>query len=627
LAQLSVATVLFLVAGGCAKYNTYYNAKRAFDNAELIREERIKNGDDVIEVTGAQKKDYELAIQKAQKVLDEYPGHSLTDDSLFLQAKSYHRLNSYRMSIRKIDLLFTNFPATPYLEEAIYIQALNYLLVGNVITSQEYLDRLAKSYPDSRFQAEALKVSGENSFALEEWEIARTSFEIYLAEHPDAEGRDEIAMKLAKTYWELEDYTNAEPILTDLERDADSPELAFRARLLLARVLVRLGEFDRVNQVTGQLRSEAETFRADGEVTLVESEALIAQGRDDQAAVLLENLPDEWYTKDLKPRVNEVLGDIYMRRGEWEQARGAYDLAMRGVAVLENPDRTRAQYNMLKDYLAAEQSLATASPEKVASLKMLQANAMLFGFSRPWRAADLYLEVAADADAAADSLVGARALYGAALVYQEYLDNPDSADLLVAELQERYPDSPQAYVMSVGNQADLLTHLLEQDDLARAASGVGIGQVAVAGTGAGLPARLQTSSGLRRRMFYYQRKPNLILAPPPGAVPFEPALDLFEVEEQTESVLAPAQTEAAPADTMGVGLLSGAVSDTTDTAAGLVDTAQAAFAGTAYDTVQTTEPAVQAEALPDSTQAETPATSPDTPESAPPDSLGPGGEQ
>ena len=32
---------LLLLAAGCAKFNTYYNAKRAFDNAEAIREDAL----------------------------------------------------------------------------------------------------------------------------------------------------------------------------------------------------------------------------------------------------------------------------------------------------------------------------------------------------------------------------------------------------------------------------------------------------------------------------------------------------------------------------------------------------------------------------------------------------------
>ena len=110
-------SVLILCLVGCAKYNTFYNAKKSFDSAERVREDAIRQHQDPPKPVGAQKSDYDNAIRKAQKVLDEFPGHSLTDDALFLQAKSYYRLESYRMSIRKFDLLFTNYPQTPYLEE------------------------------------------------------------------------------------------------------------------------------------------------------------------------------------------------------------------------------------------------------------------------------------------------------------------------------------------------------------------------------------------------------------------------------------------------------------------------------------------------------------------------------
>ncbi len=105
---------MLAVLAGCAKYNTYYNAKKAFDDAEHVRDEAIRKHEDPPQPTGLQKTNYEKAIQKAQKILDEYPGNSLTDDALFLQAKAWHRLEGYRMSIRKLDLLFQNFPASEY---------------------------------------------------------------------------------------------------------------------------------------------------------------------------------------------------------------------------------------------------------------------------------------------------------------------------------------------------------------------------------------------------------------------------------------------------------------------------------------------------------------------------------
>lgn len=62
--------MLLIAFAGCAKYNTYFNAKRSFDNAERVRDDAIRKNQDPPKPVGQQKADYEMAVAKAQKVLD-----------------------------------------------------------------------------------------------------------------------------------------------------------------------------------------------------------------------------------------------------------------------------------------------------------------------------------------------------------------------------------------------------------------------------------------------------------------------------------------------------------------------------------------------------------------------------
>jgi outer membrane protein assembly factor BamD (BamD/ComL family) len=512
----ALAAVLIGGLSGCARYNTFYNAEKAFDNAEDVRKERLKHGEDVTEPTAGQRADYDRAIQKAQKILDNHPGNSLTDDALFMQAKAHHRLMNYRSSIRKFDLLFANFPATDYEEEAIFLQALNYMHIGNVVASQEYLEKLEKSYPESRFRAEALRVRGESSFVLERWEAARDAFHLYLERYPDASGHDEIAYKLGLVYWELEDYASALPVLKDVVESDIGTETAFRAELLEARCQSRLGHFDVFDDRLPDLRREADVYGAQGEVALAEAESRVARGDDDRAASILETLPDEWVTNTLRPRIHEVLGHIRLRRGDWEEARKDLEEAVRGRRELEDPQRTELLLTHLRDYLAAEQQLVDAKDAEVPRLKLLQANALLFGFDRPAAAGGLYLDAAGDA--AADSLLAARALYGAQLVYRQYLDKPDSAALIIDELRTRFPESPQTYQLEHGGESDLVAFLLTiraEEQLERRREIAEEGELAdETATG----RRPGGGGGLRRRKVYLQRRPDLVFPPPPAAL-------------------------------------------------------------------------------------------------------------
>ncbi|MBM4131379.1 tetratricopeptide repeat protein, partial [bacterium] len=297
-ALLLVAALVpaLLASAGCAKYNTYFNAKKSFDNAERVREDAIRRNQDPPKPAGTQKTDYETAIAKAQKLLDEYPGHSLSDDALFLRAKAYYRLESYRMSIRQLDLLFQNFPATEYLEEALYIQALNHLLIGALERSRDYLGQLERGFPDSRFRSEVSRVSGDNSLALEDWEAAREAYSQYLALGDKAGERDRVALKLAECLWELDCHAEADTVLADMLRHVAPGELAFRGELLRGRVLVRAGALETAAELLDGLDQAAAFHRAEGELALARAELLVARGEADQAAALLQSMPNEWLT-------------------------------------------------------------------------------------------------------------------------------------------------------------------------------------------------------------------------------------------------------------------------------------------------------------------------------------------
>ncbi|MCP4293861.1 MAG: tetratricopeptide repeat protein [bacterium] len=511
-----------LVGAGCAKYNTYYNAKKSFDDAEHVRQEAIRNHEDPPEPSGAQKTNYLEAIKKAQKVLDEYPGHSLTDDSLFLQAKAHSRLSSYRQSIAKLDLLFLNYPATEYEEEALYLQGLNYLMIGAVDRSQEFLDQLANQYPESKIQSETLKVSGDNSFILEKWDDAIVSYEKYLEEFSDDLEADRIGLKLAECYWEVEEFLAASEVLQIVDQNSNSAEIGFKSRLLRARVHVRLNDFEVTEFLLAELVEEAEIYSSQGDVVLIEAESLVAQGRGDEASPLIEGMPMDWNTPTIKSRAADILGYLYLQRGDLEAAGTQFAIAIRGRDDLDDYNRTRILDQNLKDYLAAETALPDAQPERVPRLKLLQANALLFGFERPSEAGLLFRE--AGLDSAADSLMAPRGLYGAVVVYRDYLDNPDSAMFFADLLEERYPESPQAFELRSQGEGNLLGYLLAQKDSTQAVYLASLSpeelaelQKSTVSSGGARAGRGRVLEGVRRRMVYLSRRDNLLYDPPEGA--------------------------------------------------------------------------------------------------------------
>jgi outer membrane protein assembly factor BamD (BamD/ComL family) len=524
LPALALALVLALLLVGCAKYNTYYNARKSFDNAERVRDDAIRRHQDPPKPVGAQKTDYENAIAKAQKVLDDYPGHSLSDDALFVRAKSYYRLESYRMSIRQFDLLFTNFPATEYLEESLYLQALNYLLIGALDRSQDYLGQLERAFPDSRYQAEVSRVSGDNAYTMENWEAAATAYRQYLALGDNASDGERVALKLAECLWEQAAYPAADSTLAAMLASVAPGDLKFRAELLRSRVLVRAGKLEQAGALLDGLDQPAAFYKAEGELTLVRAELLTANGMVDDAAALLQGMPTEWQTPEVKARAADLLAYRFLERQEYVEALEQFKVALSQKDKLDDPERTRRLNDQLRDYLAADTGLVEAKGERVPRLKLLQANAMLFGLGRPARAAMLYREAAADT--AVDSLLAARALFGLWIAYGQRLDNPDSAAIVAAQLQERYPESAQARETRAEGGGNLVEFLLaerqavQQRNLANLSESERAAlEKVITATDSGVGETATGRPLARRRMVYLARRDNLVFPPPDVIVP------------------------------------------------------------------------------------------------------------
>jgi TolA-binding protein len=456
------------VVFGCARYNTYYNANKAFQKAEQVREDKIKNRQDVTKPDKNQIQNYQTAIKKCQILLDEYPGHGLTDDALFLMAKSNHRIQSYRMSISNLDLLFENFPANEFAEEALFVQAVNYMFIDNATRSSQYLDDLRRQYPDSRYAAEADRLSGENAFALEKWAEARDDFIAYLDNVHEDVDRGGVEFKLAKCHWELKEYEEAAELLQAVSGDIRDKATFLDTQLLLARCLIRSGDFEQAGDIAQAVTPEAELYQKNGMLLLVRAENLMAQDNREDAVALIENMPDEWRTSEVSARLGEMLGYMYLSQWRLEDAHPHFRAAIRNTKALDQEERTRLINTELGRYLTTTNRLDSATPEQQPALKLVQANVMMGPLESPRRALDIYLDVMESADL--DSASAVRAMYGAVIIYRDHLALPDSAAAVQERLLNDFPDSPQAFTLRNGEQGDLFAYLMKQDEIRVAAA-------------------------------------------------------------------------------------------------------------------------------------------------------------
>ena len=108
---LILSITAFICQSGCVYYNTFYNAKKAFNQGEKAREKnKYTSG------TGGAAH-YKRAIEKATKVIENHPNTKYYDDALYVLGVSLYHTKQYSKSERRFRELLANYPESEFLKE------------------------------------------------------------------------------------------------------------------------------------------------------------------------------------------------------------------------------------------------------------------------------------------------------------------------------------------------------------------------------------------------------------------------------------------------------------------------------------------------------------------------------
>ncbi|MFQ6007466.1 MAG: tetratricopeptide repeat protein [Candidatus Zixiibacteriota bacterium] len=157
-------------ASGCVYYNTFFNARKAFNEAEKNRKEssydrpRINTGQ------------YQKAIDKSLKVIEYYPNSKWYDDALYVLAVSYYWTKRYAKAERRCREILAEFPDSKYAKEAKMYLAKSWLQQGLVSEAMEKFEELFNSDFERSFKAEAAMTLGKYHFENKEYDAANRYF-------------------------------------------------------------------------------------------------------------------------------------------------------------------------------------------------------------------------------------------------------------------------------------------------------------------------------------------------------------------------------------------------------------------------------------------------------------------
>ncbi len=169
------------ISSGCVYFNTFYNARKAFNEAESARKESLSKGRETV-----QRNKYDVAVEKSLKVIEEYPNSSWYDDALFVLGVSYYYTNQELKSERRLRELLANYPDSKFADDATIYLAKAKLKQGDEAAATGLFEEIFKGEFKEDYKTEAALALGNYYQEKEEYDKSRP----YLMAVRDSLGND-----------------------------------------------------------------------------------------------------------------------------------------------------------------------------------------------------------------------------------------------------------------------------------------------------------------------------------------------------------------------------------------------------------------------------------------------------
>lgn len=166
---LSFALLVVLLAGCGAYFNTFYNARKAFNEAEKTRKQQEAR---TRRVNRGGNSKYQLAIEKALKVVENHPNSGYYDDALYVLGVSYYHTGQYARSERRFREILANFPESKFVRDATLYLAKAKLELDETDDARDVFEDIFNSDYNKEFKTEAAMALGDYHYKKLEYDEA-----------------------------------------------------------------------------------------------------------------------------------------------------------------------------------------------------------------------------------------------------------------------------------------------------------------------------------------------------------------------------------------------------------------------------------------------------------------------
>ena len=447
----AVAFVSVLSTLECSTYfNTFYNAEISFREGYKLHEKVMENFPDSLLVAPPPeaRAKYDRAIEKSLKVLDDFPkDKKWHDHAVFMLGKAYFYERETGKSIRWLKQLQQEYQQSPFVPESYLFLAKDYIADDNLPKAEETLKFALDRYPflDKDHKISLLLIEIEirhegKSRAISMLEQVRSTVK-------SGRLRIDLLLRVAELYQGMGQYDNAIALLKKAPRDKKDALQEYRIDYNLVSCYVAIDSLKQAALLLKAMRANKQYVAYMKEILFVNGTILARMGNTDEAIAVFKQVIGTVDTNVLKADTSKIISRAWFELAQlYQKKKGNYKEALKYYRLVS--ERT------VKDSLVTP--LATARMKAINQIGDLRKRiaARDTGVKRTaglYKIGELFYYELDECDSACgefrgltkdtlvDSLFFPKAIFAAALIEREQLNDTVHSDSLFKLLIARFP--------------------------------------------------------------------------------------------------------------------------------------------------------------------------------------------
>ncbi len=557
ISRLLVPLLLLTALGAsCAYFNTLYNARRLYSEAE----ERRENEGSERELRDR----YGEVVDKCVKVVQDYPDSKWVDDALFLMGKALIRQGETTKGIRKFVEITTNFPESEYVPPSLYWLGMAHMEKGDYNQAITFTDRFMDRYTDHDLRYEVMFLAGDIKREMQLQDEALALYALVAEEASDREVIDDATLRTAELFFEQEEYDKAAAAYGALLRKGISWEERYRISSSLGDCYNRIGKCREALELFDGLLEESVTMKENPPLMLGRASSFLCMDSLDTALGEYTDITKEFPKSKFSAEAYYRIGLIYHDRlDSLSKAQVAFSNVGSEYANSEFANEAIQKSSSLKRLLELEVTRgAKESTQQRAKKKFLSAEIQLTRLGEVDLALGNYEAIV---DSFPKSSLAPSAAFAVAWIYEIEKQERETAIEKYRRVVDLYPTSMQAVgavdrigtlgareleerLRAIVDSTSALAAAADSALVAAADSALVATDPAVGDTTLSVPPVDSVTASPAERSGPAIFRPDSIYTPPPSDSASSAPVLVPEIQAPVDSTATPGDTLPAPAD-------------------------------------------------------------------------------